>query len=849
MRGGEGRPSFPDRKLYDATGEWETGTEAGSVRAVLAILVSVLVVNAIPGYELAAPPDADPAQLPCSFEVSQGSHEYDVGPVEGGSSIGTFYDYRSASAHTPYVEAYASVLYLYLDTSTGTLYFVFHFNIDAAGSPDAATTLAIDAIPGSAGVAVSDDPGGPGGGEFSLARYPQGQFQYWDNTDGGALGPLPYDYEWTMNVDVVQGGPSPMQSQKWVDAGGTRLGLDLTGTITIASDCNDPPVPNAGGPYSGYEGSPITFNAGGSSDPDGDPLTYTWDFENDGVDDVTTTSPTVDHTYWDDFAGQAELTVSDGTESASTTVGVAVSNVAPSAVFDFLSSPNVEGHGIILRYHSFEPGKDLFDTYVDWGDGTVSHPTSRMGAGTDFVEIHYTYGDDGSFPLVVTARDDDGGESVLQGVLAVVDNAPPALVAVSFPAAVDEGTAVSLIAVAQDPGSDDLSFSVDFGNGDVQGATAYNDGAGPDPDPSPAGTFPFTATETFTTRYADDGDYPVRLAVTDDDAGTVSLDVQIRVDNVAPTIAPFGPAAGPEGAPGALTATATDPGADALTFTWEFEAGPTFTETFPPTGSPTTATSSAAFLYGDDGSYSVRLTVTDGDGGSATYETTVDVANLPPTVRIVQVNRTGNFTLRVAGEKWHDVAATFYEDGVEIDALRVVRYPGSPDEQAVSTATRELRLGSRYSARIVYTPEDDPVNGQPNGANPVWVLIRAPDGTEVRVHHTFNVQHPGTYVWDVDLTPYVAQLAVAFVAEASDPGSDDLTFAWDFGDGASASATYYNDGLAADPPESPWGMFPFAATDEVSHAFPGAGTYIVTVTVTDDDGGSASATWTITILG
>ncbi len=460
------------------------------MRAVLAILVSALLANAIlPGFDVLAPPRAEPAKLPCAFRVTQGSHDYAVAPVESGNPVATFYDYRSASAHTPYVEAYASVLYLYLDTAAGNLYFVFHFNIDAGGSPDAATTVAIDSIPGSAGVAVSDDPpGGPNPGEFSLGRYPQGQFQYWDNTDGGALGPLPYDYEWTMTVDVAQGGASPMQTQKWVDADGTRLALDLAGAVAIASVCNSPPVPNAGGPYSGYESSPITFNAGGSSDPDGDALTFTWDFENDGVDDVTTTSPTVDRTYPDDFAGQADLTVSDGTESASVLVGVTVANVAPAVVLDSLA-PAAEGAGTLLQLHVTDPGTDAVLVEFDQGDGR-----GPVVIGTLFNPKEYvitktvTWGDDGLFSSLVTATDDDGGVGQA-GALVQIDNEVPGVTAITNPSATtySEGDEADVELRARDDGSDDLRLEVDFGNLDAQSATFFNDGVGPDPDPSPLG--------------------------------------------------------------------------------------------------------------------------------------------------------------------------------------------------------------------------------------------------------------------------------------------------------------------------------------------------------------------------
>jgi hypothetical protein len=80
-------------------------------------------------------------------------------------------------------------------------------------------------------------------------------------------------------------------------------------------------------------------------------------------------------------------------------------------------------------------------------------------------------------------------------------------------------------------------------------------------------------------------------------------------------------------------------------------------------------------------------------------------------------------------------------------------------------------------------------------------------------------------------------------AEADDPGSDDLTFDWDFGfPGSGVSATYFNDTGdpfgAPDPPQSPHGTFPFSASDTASVIFTDAGVYTVRVDVTDDDGGS-----------
>ena len=48
---------------------------------------------------------------------------------------------------------------------------------------------------------------------------------------------------------------------------------------------NNPPIAQAN-PAEGFEGNPIFLNGFHSYDPDGDPLQYRWDFENDGVWDT-----------------------------------------------------------------------------------------------------------------------------------------------------------------------------------------------------------------------------------------------------------------------------------------------------------------------------------------------------------------------------------------------------------------------------------------------------------------------------------------------------------------------------------------------------------------------------------
>ena len=70
---------------------------------------------------------------------------------------------------------------------------------------------------------------------------------------------------------------------------------------------NLPPVADPNGPYLVAANSPITFDGTGSSDPDGDPLSYDWEFG----DGMTGTGATPSHPYADAGIYDVCLTVTD----------------------------------------------------------------------------------------------------------------------------------------------------------------------------------------------------------------------------------------------------------------------------------------------------------------------------------------------------------------------------------------------------------------------------------------------------------------------------------------------------------------------------------------------------------
>ncbi len=104
---------------------------------------------------------------------------------------------------------------------------------------------------------------------------------------------------------------------------------------------NTKPVADAGGAYVGNENSPITFDGAGSSDSDGDLLTYQWDFG----DGATGGGVSPSHTYTQGGNYTVTLIVNDGIEDSdpdTAEVNVTEINGPPVADTDTVNITKVE---------------------------------------------------------------------------------------------------------------------------------------------------------------------------------------------------------------------------------------------------------------------------------------------------------------------------------------------------------------------------------------------------------------------------------------------------------------------------------------------------------------------------
>jgi len=102
-------------------------------------------------------------------------------------------------------------------------------------------------------------------------------------------------------------------------------------SITV-NNVNRAPVANAGGPYTGTIGVPVSMSGTGSTDPDGDVLTYAWDFG----DGNTGTGATTSHAYATAGHYIVSLMVTDNGSPAlsnTATTTADISNELPATVF------------------------------------------------------------------------------------------------------------------------------------------------------------------------------------------------------------------------------------------------------------------------------------------------------------------------------------------------------------------------------------------------------------------------------------------------------------------------------------------------------------------------------------
>jgi PKD repeat protein len=167
---------------------------------------------------------------------------------------------------------------------------------------------------------------------------------------------------------------------------------------------NEVPVADANGPYTGYVGVAITFDASASTDSDGTITGYRWDFDDDGIYDTTwLTSPTITQSYDNIGNYTVTLQVKDNDDATDTNTTMATISNLPEDLHPPVANANGPYTGITFQNITFD-GSESYDS-----DGTITNYTWDFGDGTSGYDVQpvHKYTTAGVFTVTLTVKDND----------------------------------------------------------------------------------------------------------------------------------------------------------------------------------------------------------------------------------------------------------------------------------------------------------------------------------------------------------------------------------------------------------------------------------------------------------
>jgi PKD repeat protein len=356
---------------------------------------------------------------------------------------------------------------------------------------------------------------------------------------------------------------------------------------------NVPPTVEAGGPYTGQTGIPITL-AGTATDPglvDQASLTYRWDFGDGASGD----GQVVSHSYARAGTYTVKLTVTDkdgGWGADTATVQVTQPNQPPRAVINGPASGKV---GEALNFNASGSSDS---------DGTIVSYAWTFGDGStgNGLNVTHAYNAAGSYDITLTVTDNGGlSHSATHRVVIeapVIKRPPVAVITGPTSGLVGEPLSFSGTGSADEDGQI-VAYAWDFGDGTTDNKAET--------------THSYQAADT----------YKVTLTVTDNDGltGTASSTVWIKKP-VQIKLPPTPVIAGPKMAQISQTVTfdgsgSSDRDGSIVNYEWDFGDGST--------GSGLTVT----HAYAQIGKYVVRLSVTDNDGLTASLAQPLVVVEIP----------------------------------------------------------------------------------------------------------------------------------------------------------------------------------------------------------------------------
>jgi PKD repeat protein len=554
------------------------------------------------------------------------------------------------------------------------------------------------------------------------------------------------------------------------------------------------PVADAGPDQTVYVNATVYFDGSGSSDPDGDTITYSWDFDRSNGISRDATGANVSHVYTVTGVYRVTLTVSDGVQFGTDETNITVRSGANNPPVAVISEPRngaVKVAGTAVAFdgsNSSDPDNDKLTFGWDFGDG-------KTGTGAKTQHGYTTTG-----LMIVNLTVSDGKLSDSASVY--INIIPIPGVGVNHPPTADAGenksyavvkTIVYFSSGSMDQEGDKLRFFWDFDQSN--GVNVLR------PDAS-------TDDRTVTWVYNVSGNYTVTHWVQETNTTERFIAFDTCWANVSdrPTFPPVAEAGMNQTVTVSSEVTfsgygqSRNEGGTIREYAWDFENDGVIDSTSNTTGK-------AKHTYTVVRVYSARLKVTDELGATAEDVTTITVnamPNKPP-----QANAGGDLTV------YGGQPATFHGTGTDADG-QVVKYQWDFEGDGVwdfespssGTASRTYDAPGTYDARFRVT---DDRGATADGVSVVTVKLNQAPTADAGGDQTANCGE-----------------TVSFDGSASrDPDGQKTTFAWNFGDGN------------ADQTD--------ATGPNVEHIYTKGGEYTATLLVTDELGKSSKDTAIVTV--
>lgn len=584
-------------------------------------------------------------------------------------------------------------------------------------------------------------------------------------------------------------------------------GITVGGPVS-ASITNSPP--RAAGTVSNLnpaEGEAINFDATSSTD---DTLVtgYIWDFgvgdlDGDGFPETscnvvagTCTSPTATFTYTTAGTYYTTLRVRDAagaTGAARDALGTAIENDQRSHI-NFTILVRAFGSPVLDPIGPKTGNEQALLTFTATATDPTNDPlTFSLGPGAPSGASITTAGvftwtpseaqGPGSYQVTVIVSDPSSNTDSETITITVNEVNLAPVLTVPGSQTVDEGLPLTFTVTATDPDQPANTVTLACTNCAALGAT-FN---------AATGQFSWTPTEAQGV-----GDYTVTFTATDN--GTPSLSdtksVAVHVNEVnAPPTASFTvddstPVRGQIVNFDASASTDPDPGGSITSYEWNFGDGNTTTVTI----------NTITHKYTTIGSYTITLKVTDITATTGTTTMVIAVVNQPPVISV-----TADKTVATPGEL---ITVTLAYSDADGDPLTVtVNWGDGTVDPVTGNAASHA-----YTDRAGFT-----------------IAVTAEDGQGDPVSRTIHVIISDAPLLSITLDKAAASTgeAVTVAISGSDPDGSISTTRIDWGDGTVEALT--------------------SAQTSATHKYTAAGTYTITVSVTDNRGIITTRTSTVTI--